>query len=516
MRILHILHSFPPQGLGGVEHYVLQLSAGQLAKGHDVAALYPIILPRGARCRLIKDRYSLMGWSGKKSVPERLRTMQVYKITNPNRNSLYWTAFNAEAEQRVLEAVKDFAPDIVHIHHLYWLSARIVRLLKEAFPQTRIVMTLHDYWYACYKGVLRTPWGKLCSGPDKFKCMGCIEQQGIIPAALRAFSHANPLFGPLGRIISAPSPENLERFSGGDSVMRRQLANAWFFTNREKEMVNALSLADELIAPSHYLASWYEQWLSSRGIERKIEVLRNGIEPSRAVLPGIPGISKESRPLTFGFIGQLVPHKGARHLLTAFRQAVLRLLDEAENEDEELKVRKRDELPKLVIFGPFPLPEYLKKLHALSAVPDPLIVDRIRFEGRFEPRELPRILGSFDVLVVPSRWPENAPLVVLEAIAAGVPVLAPRLGGLPEMLDIATEAQKKKKTSVGLQRVTHGWLYGAANTLPTDEDLKEALFSIMKARWEKPKEHKISEKGFESHIKAVIKTYLSSTTPLPP
>lgn len=465
MKILHLLQSFPPQGLGGVEHYVLQLAASQLAEGHEVAALYPLILPQGARCRIIKDRYPLVGWGSKAKPSEKTRSLEVFKLTNPNRDSLYWTAFNAEAEQRVLEAVRDFSPDVVHIHHLYWLSCRLVSELKAQFPALRVVMTLHDYWYACYKGVLRTPSGELCSGPDRLKCMGCIEQSGIAPAALRGLSQANLFFRSLRGIISASSREKLERSGTGDSSLRRQLANAWFFVNREREMLAALSAADCLIAPSQYLASWYRVWLKSRGVSREVRVLRNCVGPSRAVAHKA---SKESRPFTFGFIGQLAPHKGAHHLLAAFREAVVSLLDKG--------TAKRDALPMLSIYGPSPLPDYLRKLHALSAIPGPLIVDRISFEGRFEPRELPRILSSVDVLVVPSLWPENAPLVVLEAIAACVPVLAPRLGGLPEMLDPSGKSKQS-----GLQRVANGWLYGKRDELPADAELKDALLAVIGA-----------------------------------
>jgi glycosyltransferase involved in cell wall biosynthesis len=41
---------------------------------------------------------------------------------------------------------------------------------------------------------------------------------------------------------------------------------------------------------------------------------------------------------------------------------------------------------------------------------------------------------SMDLLVVPSLWWENSPLTVLEALAAGLPVIASRTGGVPEVL----------------------------------------------------------------------------------
>jgi len=40
-----------------------------------------------------------------------------------------------------------------------------------------------------------------------------------------------------------------------------------------------------------------------------------------------------------------------------------------------------------------------------------------------------------DLLVVPSTWWENSPLTVLEALAAGVPVVGSRTGGLPELIE---------------------------------------------------------------------------------
>ena len=43
-----------------------------------------------------------------------------------------------------------------------------------------------------------------------------------------------------------------------------------------------------------------------------------------------------------------------------------------------------------------------------------------------------RALSNLDVLVVPSIWPENSPLVIREAFLAGVPVVASRIGGIPE------------------------------------------------------------------------------------
>ena len=49
-------------------------------------------------------------------------------------------------------------------------------------------------------------------------------------------------------------------------------------------------------------------------------------------------------------------------------------------------------------------------------------------------RDVAQLLAAVDVVVVPSRWFDSMPLVAMEALAAGLPVLGSRIGGLPELL----------------------------------------------------------------------------------
>jgi GT2 family glycosyltransferase len=59
---------------------------------------------------------------------------------------------------------------------------------------------------------------------------------------------------------------------------------------------------------------------------------------------------------------------------------------------------------------------------------------RARAHGAVPHSKVPEALASVDVLVVPSVWPENSPLVISEAFLAGVPVIASRIGGIPELV----------------------------------------------------------------------------------
>ncbi len=49
------------------------------------------------------------------------------------------------------------------------------------------------------------------------------------------------------------------------------------------------------------------------------------------------------------------------------------------------------------------------------------------------PAEIPALLNAHDVLVLPSTWPENSPLIVREATAAGLRVVASAAGGSREL-----------------------------------------------------------------------------------
>jgi len=67
-----------------------------------------------------------------------------------------------------------------------------------------------------------------------------------------------------------------------------------------------------------------------------------------------------------------------------------------------------------------------------------------------------RVLAETDVVVVPSLWYENSPVVIQEAFAAGIPVVASNIGALPEKVGSA------------------GWLFSAGNV----DELRELVQHI--------------------------------------
>jgi glycosyltransferase involved in cell wall biosynthesis len=73
---------------------------------------------------------------------------------------------------------------------------------------------------------------------------------------------------------------------------------------------------------------------------------------------------------------------------------------------------------------------YLQQLKVLAAG-DP----RIAFLPAVSSDHIVSLLQGYDLLAVPSRWLETGPLVVLEAFAAGIPVMGSNLGGIAELVE---------------------------------------------------------------------------------
>jgi len=83
----------------------------------------------------------------------------------------------------------------------------------------------------------------------------------------------------------------------------------------------------------------------------------------------------------------------------------------------------------LVMAGGGPMEKHCRQLAATLG-----LASRVIFVGRKPPREIARLMNAADLLALPSEN-EGVPNVILEAFASGLPVVASRVGGIPEVLD---------------------------------------------------------------------------------
>ena len=179
----------------------------------------------------------------------------------------------------------------------------------------------------------------------------------------------------------------------GDSVLASALVSVEALVHRSLRSWHRGP--DRIVAPSQFVIDKMVSW----GFDaRRFVLIRNPVQATRIEPQPEPGRD-------FVYIGRLSPEKGLDCLIEAVRRSGVTL----------------------TLAGEGPLEPLIRQAVAQSS-------GRIRWLGRLEADRVQALVGGARAIVVPSQWYENAPLSVLEAFAAAKPVIATRIGGLPEMV----------------------------------------------------------------------------------
>ena len=325
--------------------------------------------------------------------------------------------------------VKQFRPAIVHFFHLKFLSASVIDVCHGmGIP---MVMTPTDFWLICPNNQLRLPNNSLCKGPDRdgVNCMKHAVSNNQPPSVAWLFNHLPP------RVVKAMIwCINRGAFSGSwfSPMVRALYRRAGFL----RERMNKL---DRVIVPTHLM----EEILVANGLRPdKVVYSRFGIFP----YPPETNEQDIGGKFRIGFIGGLSEHKGTHLLISAVRRL-------PEIVSLELRIYGRNDL----------YPDYYEKLLRLADVDQ-----RIRFCGTFPNEIIGKIFAELDVLVVPSIWYENTPLVIYSAQAAGCPVIASNLGGMAEVVE-------HEKNGLLFEAGDIAGLVGAIERLARDRELLRQL-----------------------------------------
>jgi len=141
--------------------------------------------------------------------------------------------------------------------------------------------------------------------------------------------------------------------------------------------------------------------------ERRVYFIPNGVArcDSRPVTIRANGV------LRVGFFGRLTRQKGPDVLLEAVADVVAHM-------------------PQVhfSFYGAGPMADDLRK-----QAEERQLASHVHFHGAYRQDEAAARMRQVDVVAVPSRW-EGCPYVVLEAFAAGVPVVAAAVGGVPDLI----------------------------------------------------------------------------------
>lgn len=199
-----------------------------------------------------------------------------------------------------------------------------------------------------------------------------------------------------------------------DGKVVLHLGNEVFRSWRRSEIRRVIERTHVTVAVSDYVLNTIVDRLGFR--PDNLHVLRNGVDSDH--FRPRPRLD-DGRPPTILFVGNIVPHKGAHHLVAAARVLATRTQD--------FRVRIVGSAGLRPAVG---LSAYERDLRAAAAP----LGDMVKFSPFTDRSALPAVYADADVFSMPVEWQEPAGQVVTEAMASGLPVVSARSGGIPEYL----------------------------------------------------------------------------------
>ncbi len=256
MRILQVVHGFPPNEWTGTELVTLHLSQALQQRGHEVS--------------IITRVYDATAEEGTVH-DETFGGLPVVRIVNNYTRSgsfrlLYDNPWLNRPFLQLLERVR---PEIVHFQHTQHLSVSLLRLTPALGYPT--VLSLHDFFFACHRVHLLDAQQRLCPGPERGeRCVACLQESASAEEARQRFTD-------MERVVHAP---------------------------------------DVVITPSVFLADkmrGYFPFLTDRlrAVPLGVKAVP-GVTQERSPRPS-------GTPLRILYVGVLAPHKGAHVLLEALK-----------------------------------------------------------------------------------------------------------------------------------------------------------------------------------------------------
>lgn len=265
--------------------------------------------------------------------------------------------------------LEDLKPEIVHFHHYINFGVEAFLHIRALVPTCKIVVTLHEYLAIC------NHYGQMVTKQHRTLCY---ESSPI--RCSRCFTDLTP----------------------SDFFLRNLYIHRFF------------DLVDHFISPSEFLAARYVAWGIPKG---KISVIENVIDRGRrgtsAVVPPA-GNERTTRPLRVGFFGQVSLLKGIDTLLEA--------ASFLENRSDNSVVFE--------IFGDYSgqPPEF--QSHFLSKLEK--AGRNVMFHGPYDQQRVDQLMQAVDVVLTPSIWWENSPVVIQEALRNQRPIICSDIGGMAE------------------------------------------------------------------------------------
>lgn len=263
MKVLHLVHQYPPEFIGGVEHYTQSLARALVQRGWE-SAVFHRAYDAGTQLTLRRDGDVTVFAAGAGALAPTQRFLAT------------WRQPTLLAHWR--QVLARFQPDLVHVQHLMGLPTALLH--EVSARRIPYLITLHDYWWQCANANLLTNYAeKACDGPRAYlNCTHCAIARAGTPSAWGAA----PLLWPL-------------------------------MADRNRRLQPLLAHAAALLTPSEFVRRWYADHGAPMHLLR---VAPLGVTPP-ARLP--PHAGERNDDLRLLYLGGLAPNKGVHIVLEALR-----------------------------------------------------------------------------------------------------------------------------------------------------------------------------------------------------
>ena len=385
---------------GGLTIYVDELVKEQISNGHRVSffcngdrniLFYPYLKKYHEGVSDNLAFYELVN-SPNKFPNQRGRPLE--EISNKSIEKIY---------KRVLDECK---PDLVHIHELKGTTASLIGITKSrGIP---VVFTLHGYWPLCSEVHLFDYKLESCTDFNNgYKCIPCNYSPAscYIKILLASkFKFLTKLYKNLKSIFLPRTKKIPTKLSSEENKILAEK-----YSLRRKLFIEKLNQCDCLIAVSQRVKEIYTGYEVN---VKLLKVIKSPLCLDQGTVSHLKCLKnnsqrKDNDKINFCYRGGIIKLKGVHVLVEAFKH---------------LDPKKTN----LYVYGPSES-DYVSALKKGSP-------ENIFFEGRYEPSDLPSVMGNIDIGVTPSISEETGILVGLEFLSAGIPLIGSRIGCIPEYI----------------------------------------------------------------------------------
>ncbi len=380
MKVIQVLNHFLPQQTAGTEVYTWALCKQLQQKGVDVE----IVIPHAGEQLSVSYEYD---------------GLQVFQYAEPSvvDRSLIMGFRKPDGLQIFETYIKNINPSIVHFHELAGSNGiTLHHIMASKNAGAKVVMTFHLAGNTCKTGNLLYKEQVLCDGLIRLqKCSSCYLHAKGNRALNALLLPVSSLFNELGIDTTK-----------WNSKTGTALGTVHLIERLKKNFETLVQHCDKLVV----LTDWYKKILLLNGVPaEKIFYVPQGL-PFELSLPTVVDKREKTVPLRLVSLGRINPFKGLHLLIEAIEQLdyekiELDIYGNSDDEVYETGLRKRT-----------------KKQ------------TNIHWKGKLPQAAVVSTMQQYDALCLCSTFSEMSPLVIQEAFAAGIPIIASNVYGNAEQI----------------------------------------------------------------------------------